>query len=61
MGGAPAGVGISERIYNLGGWVLYDAKGHPDCHLFAVGEGGEKYLLDVSFKGIKALLLKLTS
>jgi hypothetical protein len=45
----PLDSGGRVRLYNLGGWVLYDAKGHPDCHLFAVDEAGEEYLLDASF------------
>ncbi len=60
-GELPLDSGARMRIYNLGGWVLYDAKGHPDCHLFAVDESGEEYLLDVSFKGMNASLLELTS
>jgi hypothetical protein len=48
-GEMPLDSGGRVRLYNLGGWVLYDAKGHPDCHLFAVDEAGEEYLLDASF------------
>ncbi len=40
------------RIYNCGGWVMHgDEDYHPACHLFAVDDNGEEYLLDVSFKG----------
>lgn len=52
-GELPLGSGAQMRIYNLGGWALYDAKGHPDCHLLGVDEAGEEYLLDVSFKGLR--------
>lgn len=52
-GEMPLDSGGWVRIYNLGGWVLYDSSGHPDCHLLAVGEGGEEWLLDVSFGGIE--------
>jgi hypothetical protein len=50
-GELPSGSGGRTRIYNCGGWVA-DGKGHhPACHLFAVGENGEEYLLDISFRG----------
>ena len=52
-GELPLGSGGQIRIYNLGGWVLYDVKGHPDCHLIAIDQGGEEYLLDVSFRGVE--------
>jgi len=39
------------RIYNCGGWVMHaDEHYHPACHLFAVDDDGEEYMLDVSFK-----------
>lgn len=47
------------RVYNCGGWIAEVAevpevaKGpqtHPACHLFAVDEEGQEYMLDVSFK-----------
>ena len=40
------------RIYNTGGWVVHNAKHHPSCQLFAVDQGGEEYLLDVSFRDV---------
>lgn len=52
------------RIYNCGGWVVHNKKDHPACHLFAVGENGEEYLADVSYKGInveKESLLKIAA
>ncbi len=40
----------SIRVYNCGGWVMHQDKDyHPACHLFAVAEGGEEYMLDVSY------------
>lgn len=41
--------GSEVRLYNTGGWVVLGENDHPACHLFAVGENGEEYLLDVSF------------
>lgn len=39
------------RIYNCGGWVMHaDEHYHPACHLFAVDDDGEEYMLDVSFR-----------
>ena len=52
-GALPIKTGRPERfrIYNCGGWVMHGDKNyHPACHLFAVDEKGEEYLLDVSFK-----------
>ena len=37
------------RIYNTGGWVVPAGGGHPACHLYAVDEKGEEYLLDLAF------------
>ncbi len=31
-----------------------DKNYHPACHIFAVDEEGDEYLLDVSHKGVKA-------
>jgi hypothetical protein len=41
------------RLYNTGGWVSDGVKDHPACHLFAVDEAGEEYLLDVTFAGLR--------
>lgn len=52
------------RVYNCGGWVTYDIEDHPTCYVFAVGEDGTEYLLDVSFKEVDLngnLLLRATS
>lgn len=52
------------RVYNTGGWVTYDIADHPTCYLFALGEDGTEYLLDVSFKEVNLdgnLLLRATS
>jgi len=49
-----AGVARLGRIYNCGGWVMHNDKNyHPACHIFAVDEGGDEYLLDVSYEGVK--------
>lgn len=56
--------GRDMRVYNTGGWVSYDIEDHPTCYLFAVGDDGTEYLLDVSFKEAYLngnLLLKTTS
>jgi hypothetical protein len=56
--------GRDMRVYNTGGWVTYDIEDHPTCYIFAVGEDGIEYLLDVSFKEAylnENLLLKTTS
>ena len=56
--------GRDMRVYNTGGWVNYDVEDHPTCYLFAVGDDGTEYLLDVSFKEADLngnLLLKTTS
>ena len=56
--------GRKMRVYNTGGWVTYDVEDHPTCYMFAVGEDGAEYLLDVSFKEVDLdgnLLLKATS
>ena len=29
-------------------------KDHPPCHVSAVDENGDEYLLDVTYKGVKA-------
>jgi hypothetical protein len=50
----PTDGGDLIRVYNCGGWVV-EPKGrrqqppHPTCHLFAVDEEGEEYLLDIVF------------
>ena len=51
-GSCPASKAVPERIriYNCGGWSMHaDENYHPACHLFAVDENGQEYLLDVSF------------
>lgn len=45
--------GENIRVYNSGGWVVHNKEDHPACHLFAVDEDGEEYLVDVSFKNVK--------
>jgi hypothetical protein len=35
---------------NCGGWVVEASETHPACHLFAVDDEGQEYLLDVSFE-----------
>jgi hypothetical protein len=37
------------RVYNCGGWVVDGPRTHPACHLFAVDEEGQEFILDVSF------------
>lgn len=44
------GVDLDTRIYNTGGWLVYDHDAHPPCHVFAVDTDGNEYMLDVSFK-----------
>jgi hypothetical protein len=51
-GQQPPEAGSNVRLYNTGGWVVLGPKDHPACHLFAVGEDDEEYLLDVSFKDV---------
>lgn len=54
----------SIRVYNCGGWVIYDRRNHPACHLFAVDSNGEEYLMDISYKNVKVedrLLLDLAA
>lgn len=51
-GELPLETGGMIRIYNCGGWVVHNKKDHPACHLFAVGEDGEEYILDVSYKEV---------
>lgn len=41
--------GKPVRVYNCGSWVVDGPRQHPACHLFAVREDGEEYLLDVAF------------
>jgi len=51
-GAIPANEKVPERIriYNCGGWSMHgDENYHPACHLFAVDENEQEYLLDVSF------------
>jgi UDP-2,3-diacylglucosamine pyrophosphatase LpxH len=40
------------RLYNTGSWVVHNEADHPPCHLFAVDQNGEEYLMDISFKDI---------
>ena len=49
----PLDSGGRIRIYNCGGWVVHNDKDHPACHLFAVDESGDEYLLDVSYKDVR--------
>ncbi len=44
--------GKNIRFYNTGGWVTHNSNEHPACHIFAVDEEGQEYLLDVSMKGV---------
>ncbi len=63
-GALPLEPGGEMRVYNCGGWVTYDVEDHPTCYVFAVGEDGTEYLLDVSFKEVDLngnLLLRATS
>lgn len=63
-GALPLDSGNEIRAYNCGGWVTYDIEDHPTCYVFAVGEDGTEYLLDVSFKEVNLdgnLLLRATS
>jgi UDP-2,3-diacylglucosamine pyrophosphatase LpxH len=53
FGELPLETGGRVRIYNCGGWVVLNKEDHPPCHLFAVGEDGNEYLLDVSYKGVE--------
>ena len=39
----------SVRVYNCGGWVVDGPRTHPACHLFAVDDEGQEFILDVSF------------
>ena len=39
----------SIRVYNCGGWVVDGPRTHPSCHLFAVDDEGQEFLLDISF------------
>ncbi|MBI5570484.1 MAG: metallophosphoesterase, partial [Desulfomonile tiedjei] len=48
--------GVSEaseaqriRIYNTGAWVVDAVDYHPPCHVFAVDDRGEEYLMDCCF------------
>ncbi len=41
------------RVYNCGSWVVYNPIDHPACHVFAVDQNNEEYLVDLSFKGVK--------
>ncbi|MGB3683392.1 MAG: metallophosphoesterase [Rubrobacteraceae bacterium] len=63
-GALPLEGGGTLRAYNCGGWVTYDLEDHPTCYVFAVGEDGTEYLLDVSFREVNLngnLLLRATS
>lgn len=63
-GALPLENGGNLRAYNCGGWVTYDVEDHPTCYVFAVGEDGKEYMLDVSFKEVNLggnLLLRATS
>ncbi len=41
--------GGRTRVYNCGAWVVSTTGQHPACHLFAIDDEGEEYLLDISF------------
>lgn len=45
--------GWDVPLYNCGGWVVENRADHPACHVFAVTENGEEWLLDVSFRGVQ--------
>ncbi|MFX1503678.1 MAG: metallophosphoesterase [Promethearchaeota archaeon] len=47
--------GSDIRIYNCGSWVVHHEDDHPPCHVFAVKEGGQEYLLDISFNKVNIL------
>jgi hypothetical protein len=49
----PAGKKIDMHIVNTGAWLVETSDRHPACHLFAVDDSGNEYLLDVSYDGIK--------
>ena len=44
--------GSPIRLYNTGGWTIDNPDNHPPCHLFAVDDQGQEYLLDVSFRDV---------
>jgi UDP-2,3-diacylglucosamine pyrophosphatase LpxH len=48
------GKDLDMRIYNTGTWIVTKPRDHPPCHVFAVDEDGGEYLLDVTYKGVKA-------
>jgi hypothetical protein len=53
---------LDMRIVNTGSWLVESEERHPACHLFAVDDGGNEYVLDVSYKDIwigEDLLLNL--
>lgn len=52
-GELPLDRGGHIRIYNCGGWVVHNKQDHPACHIFAVDENGEEYILDISYKNVK--------
>ena len=43
---------INIRVYNLGGWVVHNKDDHTACHVFAVDDNGDDYLLDMSFNDV---------
>jgi hypothetical protein len=45
--------GADVRVYNTGAWVVHNAAQHPPCHLFAVDEAGDEYLIDLTFGGVR--------
>jgi hypothetical protein len=47
----PAGGG-DVRVYNTGSWVVHNERHHPPCHLFAVDEAGNEYMVDLTFGGV---------
>ena len=47
------------RFYNTGGWGTTNKKNHPACHIFAVDQQGEEFMLDVSFADVNILGMPL--
>ena len=41
------------NIYNTGSWIVDKRGVHPSCHIFAVDESGEEFLVDISFSHVK--------
>lgn len=43
------------RLYNTGGWSTTNKENHPACHIFAVSQEGEEFMLDVTYKDVEIL------